>query len=66
MQTTLLAAVAALVTGLAGSGPAYAATWKETQKGGWQRTCHDGGSTACTVWENPSQKIECRGCAETP
>jgi hypothetical protein len=66
MRTTLLAAVAALVTGFAGGGPAHAATWKETQKGGWERTCHDGGRTACTVWENPTQQVICRDCAETP
>jgi hypothetical protein len=61
-----VATVAVLLAAFAGGTPAYAATWKETQKGGWERTCHDGGSTACTVWENPSQKIECRGCTETP
>jgi hypothetical protein len=66
VRTTLLAAVAALVTGFAGGGPAHAATWKETQKGGWERTCHDGGRTACTVWENPTQRVICRACAETP
>jgi hypothetical protein len=47
-------------------GPADAATWKETQKGGWERTCHDGGTTGCTVWENPTQQVICRACAETP
>jgi hypothetical protein len=57
-----LALACALVTGFA----AHAATWKETQKGGWERTCHDGGRTACTVWENGTQQIWCRGCAETP
>jgi hypothetical protein len=64
MRTTLLLAttVVALVTGFA----AHATTWKETQKGGWERTCHDGGSGACTVWENPTQEVMCRGCAETP
>jgi hypothetical protein len=61
-----LAAVAALFTGFAGSGPAHAATWKETQKGGWERTCHDGGRAACTVWENHSHQVICSGCAETP
>ena len=66
MRTTLLTIVAALVAGFAGDGPAYAATWKETQKGGWERTCHDGGRTGCTVWENSTQQIWCRGCAETP
>jgi hypothetical protein len=66
MKSILLAVVAALVTGLAGSVPAHAATWKETQKGGWERTCHDSGKTACTVWENHTQKVICRGCAETP
>jgi hypothetical protein len=64
MRTTpfLAAAVVALVTGFA----AHAATWKETQKGGWERTCHDGGSTGCTVLENATQEVMCRGCAETP
>jgi hypothetical protein len=66
-NTATSAAVAALVTGLlAGTGPAHTATWKETQKGGWERTCHDGGRTVCTVWENPTQQVLCRGCAETP
>jgi hypothetical protein len=36
---------------------AHAATWKETQKGGWERTCHDGGRTACTVWENQGFEV---------
>ena len=62
MPTTLLAAVVALITGFA----AHAATWKETQTGGWERTCHDGGSTACTVWDNPTKQVMCRACAETP
>ena len=61
-----IAAIAVLLATFAGGGPAHAATWKETQKGGWERTCHDGGKSACTVWENPSQQIKCRGCPETP
>jgi hypothetical protein len=48
------------------SGQAHAATWKETQEGGWERTCHDGDSTACTVWENHTHDVICRDCAETP
>ena len=63
MPTTLLAAVVALITGFASP---HAATWKETQTGGWERTCHDGGSTACTVWDNPTKQVMCRACAETP
>jgi hypothetical protein len=66
MRTTFLAAVVALAAGFASGGTAHAATWKETQTGGWERTCHDGGGTACTVWENPTQQVICRGCTETP
>jgi hypothetical protein len=66
MRTTLLVAVAALGIGLAGGVPSPAATWKETQKGGWERTCHDGDRTACTVWENHTQDVICHDRAETP
>jgi hypothetical protein len=66
MRTTLLTAVVTLVTGFAGCGPVNADTWKETQKGGWERTCQDGVGDTCTVWENPTKKVKCRGCAETP
>jgi hypothetical protein len=68
MQRTVLTVASACVFlgSAAAPGQAYAATWKETQKGGWERTCHDGGSTACTVWENPTQQVICHGCAETP
>jgi hypothetical protein len=66
MRNALLAAVVAGVTTFAISGEAHSATWKETQKGGWERSCHDVSSTACTVWENPTQEVLCRGCPETP
>jgi hypothetical protein len=56
----------ALACAAAAPGQAHAATWKETQKGGWERTCHDDGTAACTVWENHTQDVICRDCAETP
>jgi hypothetical protein len=62
MKTGLIAVVLLLYAVL----PIHAATWKETQKGGWERTCHDGGRPTCTVWENHTQQVICRGCAETP
>jgi hypothetical protein len=65
MRNALLAAVVAGVTAFA-IGEAHSATWKETQKGGWERTCRDVGTAACTVWENPTQQVLCRGCPETP
>jgi hypothetical protein len=56
----------ALACAAAAPGQAHAATWTETQKGGWERTCHDDGRAACTVWENHTQDVICRDCAETP
>jgi hypothetical protein len=65
--TRWLAILAIMLGGAAApAGQAHAATWKETQKGGWERTCHDGDGTACTVWENHTQDVICHDCAETP